>query len=72
MVPEIAGDAALYFDPDDPRDIAETLRMLWRDHGLRESLRQRARARAAEMPGEMDVARMTLRVIEAAAGEKRR
>lgn len=37
-MPEIAGDAALYFNADDPEDIAEKIDSLYRDKGLRDQL----------------------------------
>lgn len=46
-LPEIAGDAALYFDPADRDDLAGQLRRLLRDEALREELIGRGRARAA-------------------------
>ena len=46
-LPEQAGDAALLFDPDDPREIAAAIRRLWLDEELRATLV----ARAAENVG---------------------
>ncbi len=43
---EIAGDAAIYFDPFDVGDIAEQMERVLRDSDLAESLAQRSRARA--------------------------
>jgi glycosyltransferase involved in cell wall biosynthesis len=40
-MPEQLGDAALYFDPKDPNSIATTIRSLWTDEVLCETLRQR-------------------------------
>ena len=37
-LPEVAGDAALYFDPNDPYDIAEAMRKVISDQGLRHTL----------------------------------
>jgi hypothetical protein len=45
-LPEVAGDAALYFEPDDPQDIARTLIRLWTDTTLRAVLAEKGRARA--------------------------
>jgi len=45
-LPEIAGDAALLFDPDDPEEIAETIYRLWMDETLRQELIGRGRKRA--------------------------
>ena len=38
-VPEVCGDAALYFDPFDEADIAAKLRQFMGDPGLRDRLR---------------------------------
>jgi glycosyltransferase involved in cell wall biosynthesis len=46
-LPEIAGDAALLFDPYDPAAIALALERLVRDRRLEASLVERGRARAA-------------------------
>lgn len=40
-LPEVLGDAALYFDPEDPEDLARQIRKLQEDRGLREELRNR-------------------------------
>ena len=37
-LPEVAGEAALYFDPNSPEDIAATVQTLWSDEGLRARL----------------------------------
>ena len=42
---EVAGDAALLFDPDDQRAVTESIRRLLRDRELASSLVQRGRAR---------------------------
>ncbi len=62
-LPEVCGDAALYCDPYDPRDIASKLNKLASDGALRAELRQRGRARAAQFSWE-NCARQTLSVIE--------
>ena len=46
-LPEVAGDAALLFDPEDPRAIAAALARLLGDAALAERLRGAGRARAA-------------------------
>jgi glycosyltransferase involved in cell wall biosynthesis len=46
-LPDVAGDAALLFDPDDPGQIAEAIARLWTDERLRADLAARGRARAA-------------------------
>jgi glycosyltransferase involved in cell wall biosynthesis len=47
-VPEVAGDAALLFDPQRPDELAAAVTQLLRDHGLAEELAALGRARAAE------------------------
>jgi glycosyltransferase involved in cell wall biosynthesis len=46
-VPEVCGDAALYFDPRDPQDMAAALRRLLDDAPLRATLAEAGRQRAA-------------------------
>jgi glycosyltransferase involved in cell wall biosynthesis len=46
-LPEVVGDAALVFDAEDPRSIAEAMRRLLGDPELAERLRTAGRARAA-------------------------
>jgi glycosyltransferase involved in cell wall biosynthesis len=46
-MPEVAGDAALIFDPDEPREIAEAVERLLADGALAARLREAGRARAA-------------------------
>jgi len=45
-LPEIAGEAALAFDPQDPEDIAAQIGRLLDDQGLRRSLAEKGRQRA--------------------------
>ncbi len=48
-IPEVCGDAALYFDPHNPKELAVTLQKIMSNAPLRESLRERGLARAARM-----------------------
>jgi glycosyltransferase involved in cell wall biosynthesis len=48
-LPEVAGDAALQFDPRDTNAIADAMARLWTDDTLRLTLRARGRARVAEL-----------------------
>ncbi|HEY8491160.1 MAG TPA: glycosyltransferase family 1 protein [Dehalococcoidia bacterium] len=48
-LPRQAGDAALLFDPDQPGEMAAALRRLWLDGGLRRTLAERGRRRAAHL-----------------------
>jgi glycosyltransferase involved in cell wall biosynthesis len=45
-MPEVVGDAALFFDPDRPDELAERLRLVADDTGLRSRLVERGQARA--------------------------
>lgn len=45
---DVAGDAALTFDPHDPGQIAGAIRRLWTDPPLRETLAARGRKRSAQ------------------------
>ena len=51
-VPEVAGDAALLFDPESPEQIAEAMRSLLRDGALRDRLAEAGRARAEQFSWE--------------------
>ncbi|MBI5653907.1 MAG: glycosyltransferase family 4 protein [Chloroflexi bacterium] len=44
-LPEYAGDAALFFDPLSPESIADAVKRMWQDDGLRASLRERGAMR---------------------------
>lgn len=48
-IPELAGDAALLFDPERPDDVAAALARLWSDGRLRAELADRGRRRVAAM-----------------------
>jgi glycosyltransferase involved in cell wall biosynthesis len=58
-LPEVAGDAALLFDPRDERAIADALQRLLGDAALREQLRERGRERVTEFTWQR-TARLTL------------
>ncbi|MGD0127314.1 MAG: glycosyltransferase family 1 protein [Terriglobia bacterium] len=60
-LPEVGGDAALYVDPHDPRDIAEKVRRAVEDSELREKMIQQGLARAREFSWQR-VAEATLQV----------
>ena len=47
-LPEVGGDAALYFEPNDASELESQLRRILRDDALRATLAERGRARAAE------------------------
>lgn len=65
-LPEVAGDAALLFDPLQPDALAEALTRVLGDCTLRDELRARGLERAAQFSWER-TARETLRVYQAAA-----
>jgi glycosyltransferase involved in cell wall biosynthesis len=65
-LPEIGGDAALYFDPMDADALAAQLERVVSDSALREELARKGRARAAEFRWE-DAAEKTLEVLRRAA-----
>jgi glycosyltransferase involved in cell wall biosynthesis len=58
-LPEVAGDAALLFDPRDESEIAEAVRRLLSDQALREQLRTRGLRRVTEFTWQR-TARLTL------------
>jgi glycosyltransferase involved in cell wall biosynthesis len=66
-LPEVAGEAALLFDPRDERGIAAALRRLLQDDALRERLRALGQARASEFTWER-AARLTLASYARALG----
>lgn len=55
-LPEVAGDAALQIDPDDPAALADALRALLTDDALHAELRARGLARAATFTWERTAA----------------
>jgi glycosyltransferase involved in cell wall biosynthesis len=66
-LPEVAGDAALLFDPRDESAIAEALTRLLDDSALCERLRTRGLARVAEFTWQR-TARLTLESYRRALG----
>ncbi len=66
-LPEVAGHAAVYFDPKDTGAMAQSLARLLRNPGYRKLLGERGRARAAQLSWER-TARLTLDVYRRAAG----
>ncbi len=51
-LPEVAGEACLYFDPHRPEELAEVLQRLWTDGTLRAELVARGRAHVARFTWE--------------------
>jgi glycosyltransferase involved in cell wall biosynthesis len=70
-LPEVAGDAALLFDPSDPAAIARAIERLLGDRALAERLRAAGRDRAAGFTWER-AARETLAVYARVLDEPRR
>lgn len=68
-LPEVAGGAALLFDPRNPVAIAAALDHLIGDSALRDQLAQRGRARAAQLTWER-TAETTLRAYRAAIASR--
>ena len=69
-MPEVAGDAALLFDPSDVPSITDAIERLLSDEDLRASLRERGRAQAARFSWER-TARETAAVYERALRPER-
>src|SRR5204863_6683686 len=69
-LPEVVGNAALLFDPDDQRAVTDSVRRLLLDEGLRRTLVGRGRQRAAEFTWER-TARATLESYRKAVAGKR-
>jgi glycosyltransferase involved in cell wall biosynthesis len=69
-VPEVCGDAALYFDAAEPRSLTEALRRLLSEAGLPGEMRRRGLARAAEYSWQR-AAEALLEMIEPAAAGAR-
>lgn len=66
-LPEVGGDAVLYFDPEQPERIAETVGRLWHDESLRRTLREKGIVRARGFCWE-ETARRMVEVYQRAAG----
>ena len=64
-LPEVAGDAAVYFDPEDATAIADAMIELAKDSALRASLREKGLTRAKQFTGEKMAAK-TLAVYSTA------
>ena len=66
-LPEVGGDAAAYFEPEDPEDIARVVRDLLGDGAKRRELAERGRRRASGFRW-AETARRTLAFYERTAG----
>ncbi len=65
-MPEIAGDAAVWFDPADPDSMARAIASMWGDDALRAQYSKRARIRAARFSWP-ETARLTAGALSGAA-----
>jgi glycosyltransferase involved in cell wall biosynthesis len=66
-LPELGGDAARYFDPENVHDMATAIGEVWRDEGLSRDMRRRGLAQAAQFSWER-AARETLQLYERVLG----
>ncbi len=69
VMPEIAGDAALYFDPFDATDIARALTRMAEEPLLRADLRMRSLREVRRFPTWDEAGQMTLKSLEYAANQ---
>ena len=67
-IPEVGGDAALYFDPRSEDQIANSLQLVLSDSVLRETLKEKGRVRAKQFSWSK-TARKTLAVYKACQNE---
>lgn len=65
-LPEVGGEAVLYFDPRQPDDVAQSMTRLESEPGLAENLAQAGRVRAASLGGPADMAREYLELLDEA------
>lgn len=66
-LPEVGGDAARYFDPCEPEEMAAAILQVWRDEALREAMRAAGFQRAAGFSWERAAAQ-TLALYETLLG----
>ena len=65
-LPEVVGEAGLFFDPEEPEELAEKMSLLGNDEGLRQELRERGRTQAQKFRWKR-TAEMTLEVFRTVA-----
>ena len=68
-LPEVAGEAACYFDPENPSQIADCLNQITKDQDTRKRLRESGLEQARKFTWEK-TAQMTLEVYEKLGGKK--
>lgn len=69
-MPEIAGDAALYFDPYSPEDISRAMIRMAQDQSLKSQLRAAGPQEVLKFPTWSQVGRLTIQSLERAAGTR--
>jgi glycosyltransferase involved in cell wall biosynthesis len=69
-LPEVAGDAAVFFDPTSPEDMAEKISQFWNDDGRLHEMRARGLERA-KLFSWSDTARKTIKTYEIALEESK-
>jgi len=70
-IPEIVGDAAKLFDPDDPGDVASALQRVLTDDRYRERLARKGKARSERFSWERTATKVRTVLEQAAAGDER-
>ncbi len=65
-MPEVMGDAAIYFNPDDPQAIAKAIQQLFSPH-VKQELRRLVEKRSANWPGIDEMASQTWEAIRASS-----
>ncbi|MFQ5868515.1 MAG: glycosyltransferase family 4 protein, partial [Candidatus Zixiibacteriota bacterium] len=65
-LPEVVGEAGLFFDPEEPEELAEKMSLLGNDEGLRQELKERGKVQAQKFRWER-TAEMTLEVFRTVA-----
>ncbi len=69
VLPEVAGDAALFFDPDDPKEAARAIGMLLSSPDLQTELIRRGRLRSDSFPVSQTAERFRVLYHQAASGK---
>lgn len=67
-MPEVAGEAALYFDPVQPEDIAQQMSRIFRDESERDALTRLGLSRAESFSWDASAARVRQVLADAAGG----
>jgi glycosyltransferase involved in cell wall biosynthesis len=68
-LPEVLGEAALYFDPESPESLRKALEQAWEDEGVRTMLRKKGYVQAGKFRWEA-MAEETLRVYREVLRDK--